>query len=99
MAEESLTAFYHRKQHLEALNSLQGVRAIGGHDDAVACFQAVRRSVNADLGLAVEDLHEGIEISGVFGQALAFVKGKKGDVTSAIDGDLLANDGSRSIVD
>ena len=92
VAGESFAAFDHRKQHLEALNSLQGVGVIGGHDDAVASFQAVRRPVNTDLGLAIEDLHKGIEIRGVFSQALAFVKGEKGDVSSAVDGDLLAND-------
>ena len=92
VAGESFAAFDHRKQHLEALNSLQGVGVIGGHDDAVPSFQAVRRSVNTDLGLAIEDLHKGIEIRGVFGQALAFVKVEKGDVSSAVDGDLLAND-------
>ena len=71
---------------------------VGGHDDAVAGSQPVGRAVDADLGLTVEDLHKGVEVSRVLSQALILVEGKEGDVAGAADGDLLTDDRAGGVV-
>lgn len=95
----SFPAADHGQKHLETLHGLQCVRVIGGHDDAVTCLESVRGAVDADLDLAVKHLHKGIEVCRVLGESLPFVEGEKRDVAGSVHGHLLADDGTRSIVD
>lgn len=59
---------------------------VGGHGDALPGPDGLGQSAHGDLGLAVQDMHEGVSGRGMCADALALVKGEQGHVDRGLLG-------------
>ncbi len=78
----SFLSLDHRKHHLKAFYSINGVWNIGGHNDAVTGGQLKRMTVDNYLSFTFDNLNKGVEWGRMFTQALPGVEGEQGNVSN-----------------
>ena len=66
--------------HLVLFISIEEMTFMGGNDDSFAQSKPVLLRIKDDIGGSVNDLNKGVEWRSLFGQFLAFRKGRDRDI-------------------
>lgn len=91
--------FNHCQYHLELCLGIESVGHVGRHDEHLACLYHELLAAYMDLSLAIHNLYNGVERSGMLAELLALVEGKEGDVACGVVGELLTHDATLGILD